>query len=64
MNQLGKHDFSCDFFYYRVNNSEGRELFSDQMNRNRFDPILPRRDWSCSTMENLRFLNSSINEII
>ena len=34
-----------------------RKCFSDQMNRNRFDPILARRDWSCSTMENLRCLN-------
>ena len=39
-------------------------IFFDQMNRNRFDPTLARGDWSCSTMENLRCVNSAVNEII
>ena len=38
------------FFYYRANNLKDRKLFSDQMNRNRFDSILARHNWSCSTM--------------
>ena len=46
VNQLGKHDFSCGAV---VNNLKGRKLFSDQMNRNRFDPIFTRRDWNCFT---------------
>ena len=48
-NQLGKHGFSSDFFNYQVNMKD-RKCFSDQMKRNRFDPILARRDWSCSTI--------------
>ena len=44
------------FFYYQVNMKD-RKCFSDQMNRNRFHPILAWHDWSCSTMENLRCLN-------
>ena len=63
VNQLGKHDFSCDFFYHRVNMKD-RKCFSDKMNRNRFDPILARRDWSCFTMTNLRCLNSAVNKLI
>ena len=39
-------------------------IFFDQMNRNRFDPILGRGDWSCSTTENLRCVNSAANKII
>ena len=53
-NQLGKNGFFCDFF-------TTRKCCSDQMNRNRFDPILALRDWSCSTMENLRCLNFAVN---
>ena len=64
VNQLGKHDFSFDFFYYWVNYLKDRKHFSDQKNSNRFDPILARRDWSCTTMENLSCLNSAVNEII
>ena len=37
MNQLGKHNSSCGLV---VNNLKVGKLFSDQMNRNRFDPIL------------------------
>ena len=48
-NQLDKHGFSCDFFYYQVNMKD-MKCFSDQMNGNRFDPILARSDWSRSTM--------------
>ena len=44
-------------------NIKDRKRFSDQMATNRFDPILGRRDWSCSTMENLRCLNFAVNEI-
>ena len=43
---------------------EDRECFSDQMNRNRLDPILARRDWSCSTMKNLRCLKFGVNKLI
>ena len=59
-NQAGKHGFPCDFFYYQVNMKD-RRCFSDLMNRNRFDSILARRDWSCFTMENLRCLNFAVN---
>ena len=45
VNQLGKHDFSYGSI---VNNLKDRKRFSDQMNRNRFDPIQVRRDWNCS----------------
>ena len=62
---VDKHDFSRDLFNYRVNyNLKDRKLSSDQMNSNRFDPILNRRDWSCSSMENLRCLNCAVNEMI
>ena len=40
-----------------------RKRFSDQINRNHFDLILAMRDWSYSTMENLRYLNFAVNEI-
>ena len=43
MNQLGKHDCSCDFFHCGVNTKD-RKYFSDLMNRNRFGPILARRE--------------------
>ena len=65
MNRLGKHEFSRDSFLLpSKSNSKDRKLFSDQMNRNHFDQIIGRRDWSCSTTENLRCLNSAVNEII
>ena len=51
MNHLGKYDFSCGSV---VNNLKERQIFSDHMNRNRFDSILATRYWSCSTIENLR----------
>ena len=60
MNQLGKHGFSCDFFHCGINMKD-RKCFSDQMNRNHFDPILARCDWSCSTIENLKCLNFAVN---
>ena len=47
--------FLVIFFYCRVNMKD-RKYFSDHMNRNRFDPILARLDWSCSIMEILRCL--------
>ena len=65
MNQLDENYFSCDFFYHQVKNfTKDRKLFSDQINRKRFNAVLARHDWSCTTMENLRYLNSVVNEII
>ena len=65
MNQLDENYFSCDFFYYQAKNfTKDRKLFSDQINRKRFNAVLARHDWSCTTMENLRYLNSVVNEII
>ena len=61
VNHLGKYFFSCGSV---VNNLEERQLFSDQMNRNRFDLILARRYWNFSTIQNLRRLNSAVNELI
>ena len=54
MNRLGKHDFSRDLF-----------LLPSKITRKRQDPepFHARRDCSCSTMENLRCLNSAVNEI-
>ena len=59
MNQLGKHDFPCDFTI----EMKVWKCFSDLMNKNHFDQILAWRDWSCSTMENLRCLNFAVNEM-
>ena len=61
LNHLGKYDFSCGWV---VNNLKESQIFSDLMNRNRFDSILARRYWSCSAIENLRWLNSAVNKII
>ena len=61
MNPLGKHGFCYGLV---VNKLKDRKLFSDQMNRNRFDLILARRNWNYSTMRNLRSLISAVNEII
>ena len=58
-NLLGKHDFSGGSF---VNSVKARKLLSDQMNGNRFELILASCDWNC--MENLRCLDSAVNEII
>ena len=40
VNQLGKYYFSCGLV---LNNLKDRKLFSDQINRNRFDLISARR---------------------
>ena len=61
VNKVGKYDFSCGSV---VNNLTERQLFSDQMNRNHFDLILARRYWNLSTKENLRWLDSVVNEMI
>ena len=61
VNQLGKYDFSCMLVAY---NLKERQIFSDQMNKNRFDLILATRSWNCSIIENLRCLNSSVNKMI
>ena len=63
MDQLGKLDFSCDFFYYCVNIKD-RKCFSDQINRNPVDIIFARRDCICSTTKDLRSLNSAVNKLI
>ena len=60
VNQLGKYEFS---YGPVVNNLKERQLFSDQMNRDYIDLILARHSWNCSTIENLRCLNSAANEI-
>ena len=54
--QLGKFDYSCG---PAANKSKERQIFSDQMNRNRYDLILARRYCNCSPKENL---NSAANE--
>ena len=61
VNQLGRPDFSCGSV---VNNLKERQLLSDQVNRNCFDLNLARRYCNCPTIENLRCLNSTVNEII
>ena len=52
--QLGKHNFSCDFL-----NIKDRNCLFDQMNISLY-PIFAMRDWSCSTIENLRCLNFAV----
>ena len=42
---------------------KGRELFPDQMNRSNLDLILGRHDRNVCIKENLRYLNSALNEI-
>ena len=59
VNQLGQYDFPCGSV---VNNLTDRQLFSDQMNRNRLDLILARRYCNCLTVENLRCVNYAVNE--
>ena len=56
MNQLDENYFSCDFFYYQVKNllKTGNFFLIKSI----------ENDWSCTTMENLRYLNSVVNEII
>ena len=41
VNQIGKHDFSCGLV---VNNLKDIKPFSNQINRNHFNPILTRRE--------------------
>ena len=47
--------FSCESV---VNNLKEKKLPA-QVNRNRLDLILAGRYWNCSTMENVRSLNSA-----
>ena len=51
--------FSCKSV---INNLKEKKL-SAQVNRNRFDLIFARRYWNCSTMENLRWLNSAVSAV-
>ena len=46
-----------------VNNLREKKFSPAQMNRNRFDLILARSYWSCSTMENLRCFNSVVSTV-
>ena len=46
VNQIGKHDFSLESI---VNNLKDKNFFSDEINRNSFNPILNRCDWNCFT---------------
>ena len=59
MNQLGEYYFSCGLV---VNSSKERQRFSNQMNRNWFDLIIARRYWNCSTIKNIKCLNSVAHE--
>ena len=52
------------FTYESVaNNLREKKFFPAQMNRNRFDLIVTRSYWNCSTMENLRCLNSAVSAV-
>ena len=46
-----------------VNNLREKKLCPAQMNRNRFDLILGRSYWNCSTMDNVRCLNSAVSAV-
>ena len=48
------------FFCESVVNNLKEKKLPAQVNRKRFDLILARRYWNCSTMENLRCLNSAV----
>ena len=61
MNQLGMYDFSCGLVVIKL---KERQLFPDQMNRNRFDLILAGRSWNCFAVENLRCLDPAVDETI
>ena len=50
-------------FFLWVNNWKEKENPA-QVNRNRFDLILARRYWNCSTMENLRCPNCAVFIVI
>ena len=54
----------CDFFSCEsvVKNLKEKKLPA-QVNRNGFNLILARRYWNCSTMENLRCLNSAVSAV-
>ena len=61
INQLGRYDFfSCESV---VNNLEEKKIPA-QLNTNRSDSILTRCYWNCSTMENLRCLNSALSAVM
>ena len=45
--KTGKYDFSCAS---QVNNLKDWKFFSHQMRRNRFDPVLTKRDWNFPTI--------------
>ena len=47
-----------------VDDLKERQLFFEQMNRNSADLIFDRIYWNCSTIENLRYLTCSVNELI
>ena len=66
LNQSGKQDFlwldfSCG---QAVDNLRGWKLFPDEMNRYCVDLILVKCDRNCCIKENLRCINSSINETL
>ena len=46
-----------------VSNLREKNFLGAQMNRNRFDLILARSYSNCSTMENLRCLNSAVSAV-
>ena len=52
--------FTCELV---LNNLREKKNFPAQMNRNCFDLILARSYWNCSTMENLRCLNSAVSAV-
>ena len=52
--------FSCESV---VNNVKEKKLPA-QVHRNRLDKILASRYWNCSTMENLRCLNSAVSAVM
>ena len=52
--------FTCESV---VNNLRVKKCFPAQMNRNCFDLILARSYWNCSTMENLRCINSAVSAV-
>ena len=56
--------FTCES---EVNNLREKKFFLARTNRNCFDLIFAGSYWNCSTMENLRYLNSAastVNELI
>ena len=53
--------FTCELV---INNLRDKKCFLAQMNRNHFDLILAWSYRNCSTMENLRCLNSAVSAVI